>query len=224
MQQTGGSVTANAGTNLNTSALALETTQAAFKSANHTDLGAIVTALGTPLQAGGTVTVANPSTNYALETGGNLAAINTAQGTIADAAATDSTSSWSVIALLKGLWAKLSTINTTLGTPLQAGGAVSISGTVPVTGAFGNAVASAFTPSVVSLTAATATLIVAMNTLRVNALIYNNTGAVMYVGNVSVGITGMPVPAGSYFFYDDTAALYGYSVLGGNVNVFDEET
>lgn len=38
------SITANAGTNLNTSALNLESTQTAFKSANHTDLVAINTA------------------------------------------------------------------------------------------------------------------------------------------------------------------------------------
>lgn len=58
-----GQVTANAGTNLNTSALNLETTQTAFKSANHTDLLQINTTLGTPMQSsGGSVTV-NAGTN-----------------------------------------------------------------------------------------------------------------------------------------------------------------
>lgn len=49
------SVTANAGTNLNTSALNLESTQSSFKSANHTDLGTINTTLGSPFQAGGSI-------------------------------------------------------------------------------------------------------------------------------------------------------------------------
>jgi len=63
MQNSGGSVTANAGTNLNTSALNLETTQSSFKSANHTDLNQINTTLGTPMQnSGGSVTV-NAGTN-----------------------------------------------------------------------------------------------------------------------------------------------------------------
>ena len=61
--QAGGSIgntsfTANAGTNLNTSALATDTHLTSFTSANHTDLTAINTTLGTPMQAsGGTVTV-----------------------------------------------------------------------------------------------------------------------------------------------------------------------
>jgi hypothetical protein len=45
-----GTVTANAGTNLNTSALNLESTQSAFKTANHNDLTTINTTLGTPAQ------------------------------------------------------------------------------------------------------------------------------------------------------------------------------
>jgi hypothetical protein len=55
MQNSGGSVTANAGTNLNTSALDLEATQSAFKTANHTDTIAITAALGSPFQAGGSI-------------------------------------------------------------------------------------------------------------------------------------------------------------------------
>lgn len=42
-----GQVTSNAGTNLNTSALNLETTQSGFKTANHTDLGTLNTSVGT---------------------------------------------------------------------------------------------------------------------------------------------------------------------------------
>ena len=47
-----GSVTANAGTNLNTSALATDAHLTALTSANHTDLAALATALGSPAQAG----------------------------------------------------------------------------------------------------------------------------------------------------------------------------
>lgn len=44
------------------------------------------------------------------------------EGTKADTAATDSTSSWSVVAILKGIWAKLSTIatNTAAAIPAQS--------------------------------------------------------------------------------------------------------
>ncbi len=75
-QPVSGTVTANAGTNLNTSALATDAhltalgtsalgTDAhltAFTFANHTDLSAINTTLGSPMQAsGGTVTVTQPT-------------------------------------------------------------------------------------------------------------------------------------------------------------------
>lgn len=58
-----GTVTANAGTNLNTSALNLETTQSGFKSANHTDLTTINSTLGTPMQNSGGSVTANAGTN-----------------------------------------------------------------------------------------------------------------------------------------------------------------
>jgi hypothetical protein len=88
----------------------------------------LLSALGSPLQAGGNVAVtalpalpaganaigsvtANAGTNLntsalALETGGNLAAVATANGGVADTAYT--TGSGSIIALLKGIFGKLS--------------------------------------------------------------------------------------------------------------------
>lgn len=78
------SITANAGTNLNTSALNLESTQSAFKSANHTDLSAINTTLGTPFQAGGSI--GNTSFGATQATAANLNA--TVVGTAGVALAT----------------------------------------------------------------------------------------------------------------------------------------
>lgn len=192
------SVTANAGTNLNTSALNLEATQSAFKTANHTDLGVINTTLGSPFQAGGSIGntsfIANAGTNLntsalALDTSVNsllkpastLAAVTTL-GSITSAlpagtnvighVITDSGSTTAVtgtvavsgpltdaqlratpplfklsdasgtflatvpisaasLPLPSGaatestLSTKLTTINTTLGSPFQAGGAIS---------------------------------------------------------------------------------------------------
>lgn len=54
-------VTANAGTNLNTSLLATDAHLTSFTSANHTDLTTLNTTLGSPMQAtGGTIKLASP--------------------------------------------------------------------------------------------------------------------------------------------------------------------
>jgi hypothetical protein len=53
----------------------------------------------------------------------SLASINTATGAKTDAAATDSTSSWSVISVLKGLWAQLALILTQVTTTATNTGA-----------------------------------------------------------------------------------------------------
>jgi hypothetical protein len=49
-------------------------------------------------------------------------------GAKADAAATDSTSSWSVVALLKGLWAKIEAVRAALAGTLTVQGTVGLSG------------------------------------------------------------------------------------------------
>src|ERR1700732_4165161 len=88
--------------------------------------------LFTTMQPGAATPIsdANPMPVAILSGGGGGAVTiadggNTTQGSLADPKATDSTSAWSVIALLKGLYALLS------GTLTAA-----ISGTVSVTGTF----------------------------------------------------------------------------------------
>lgn len=75
--------------------------------------------------------------------------------------------------------------------------------------------------SVVTLAAATATEIVASSSTRKLATIQNNTGSDIWVGTSAVSNTGanlgIQVPAGATFQWRNTAALYGYSVLGGNL-------
>lgn len=101
-----------------------------------TQLATINTTLGLPMQAtGGTVT-ANAGTNLntsllALESGGNLATAATNTGTTntnlgapgATVCATD-TGSCSVNALLQRIASRVSTVNTTLNSPFQAGGSI----------------------------------------------------------------------------------------------------
>lgn len=85
---------------------------------------------------------------------------------------------------------------------------------------------SSFTPSIVTLVAATAGALVASDTSRKKATIYNDTGATVYLGNSGVtdsGATkGMPLLSGATVIWRNTAALYGYSVGGGDLNVIEE--
>ncbi len=111
--QAGGSIgntafIANAGTNLNTSALNLESTQSAFKTANHTDLSAINTTLGTPMQnSGGTVSVTQGTSPWV------ISGTSTVSGTIAATQSgawttgrtwTTSNSTDSIAAVQSGTW------------------------------------------------------------------------------------------------------------------------
>lgn len=106
MQNSGGSVTANAGINLNTSALNLESTQSAFKTANHTDLGTINTTLGSPFQSGGSIgnTTFGATQSGAWSTGRTWSLLNT----------TDSVS-----AVQSGTW-NLGNISGTISLPTGA--------------------------------------------------------------------------------------------------------
>lgn len=95
-------------------------------------LTSLINALGTPLQAGGNVVV----TSSALPTGAALdATVSTTNTDVgppgATACATD-TGSCSLNALLQRLAQRLTTINTTLGTPFQAGGALAANQSVNV--------------------------------------------------------------------------------------------
>src|ERR1035437_2760799 len=81
----GGSiVTANAGTKLNTSALATDVHLTTFTSANHNDLAALLTVLNTIAEGGGSVVTANAGTNLntsLLATDAHLTALTSANHT-----------------------------------------------------------------------------------------------------------------------------------------------
>lgn len=81
-------------------------------------------------------------------------------------------------------------------------------------------------PTRVVLSAATATIIAPATTARRQATIQNKTGASLYVGDSTVtnsGATeGIEMVNGAVMYYANTAALYGYSVAGGNVNRLEE--
>lgn len=85
---------------------------------------------------------------------------------------------------------------------------------------------SAFTRSVTTLVAATATAILAADTSRKICSIQNNTGSTLYVGDSAItssGATrGYEVPAGATFQWRNTAALYAYSVGGGDITLLTE--
>jgi hypothetical protein len=96
-----------------------------------TQLATINTTLGTPMQATGGAVQANAGTNLntsllALESGGNLASVVTQLGAVTASPTANTIAD------------RLKTINTTLGTPLQAGGTVGQAsqypaGAVPIT-------------------------------------------------------------------------------------------
>lgn len=85
---------------------------------------------------------------------------------------------------------------------------------------------SSFEQSVVALTAATATAIVAQDTTRKQALIVNETGSDVWLGAATVTNTGatrgFKLVPGGVFTWRNTAALYGYSVGGGDVHLTEE--
>lgn len=85
---------------------------------------------------------------------------------------------------------------------------------------------SAFTRSVTTLAATIATAILSADTSRKICSIQNNTGATLYVGDSAItssGATrGYEVPAGATFQWRNTAALYAYSVPGGDLTLLTE--
>jgi hypothetical protein len=85
---------------------------------------------------------------------------------------------------------------------------------------------SAFAQSQLALTAATATQIFAASATRKVGTFQNTSGASVWVGNsttTSSGSTiGIEVRAGDSFQWRNSAALYGYSVAGGNISVIEE--
>lgn len=80
----------------------------------------------------------------------------------------------------------------------------------------------------VQLSATTAAAIAPANSDRKVCLIENATGADLYIAGTSAvtnsGATrGVRVAAGDFIEWRNTAALYGYSVAGGDVHYFEQE-
>lgn len=79
----------------------------------------------------------------------------------------------------------------------------------------------------VTLVATTAAIIAPANSDRKLCLIENNTGADLFIGSATVtnsGATrGIRLAAGDVLEWRNTAALYGYSVAGGDVHYLDQE-
>ena len=82
-------------------------------------------------------------------------------------------------------------------------------------------------PTQVVLSAATAAAIAPADTLRKVATLQNKTGADLYIGGSTVtnsGATeGIKIEPDAIFYWRNTAALYGYSVAGGNVHRLEEK-
>ncbi len=86
--------------------------------------------------------------------------------------------------------------------------------------------ASASGPISVTLAANTAGIIAPQNFNRKAALLQNKTGADLFIaGDNTVNATtneGLTVPNGGFFVWKNTAALWGFSVLGGKVTRIEE--
>ena len=122
-----GTITANAGTNLNTSALALEGGgHLASIDTKTPALGQALAAASVPvvLTTAQLTTLTPPAaiTGFALDT--SVGATNTDIGAPGSIACVTDTSSCSINQLAQRLAQRLTTINTTLGTPFQAGGSI----------------------------------------------------------------------------------------------------
>lgn len=78
-----------------------------------------------------------------------------------------------------------------------------------------------FTDARQTLAAATAALVFATDSTRALGVIQNLTGAAIWVGSSTVtntgATTGFEVPMNGLFEWRNTAALYAYSVAGGNI-------
>lgn len=79
---------------------------------------------------------------------------------------------------------------------------------------------------VVTVAASVATIILPINLTRYSSNIQNNTGADLWLGNATVtntgGTKGIRIPADAIFNYEAQAALYGFSVAGGETVTLEE--
>lgn len=97
-----------------------------------------------------------------------------------------------------------------------SGGGVSINTGTTVTG-----------PTQVAISATTATIILPQNTARKQATLQNKTGADLYVGGSTIGAVaganeGLRIGPNDFYVWNNTAALYGWSVPGGNISYIEE--
>lgn len=78
---------------------------------------------------------------------------------------------------------------------------------------------------VVTLAAATPTVLFAANTSRKQGTVVNDSGATLYLGDATLDATthkGLPIADGQSFIWQNTAALYAYSVAGCNLVTLEE--
>ena len=74
------------------------------------------------------------------------------------------------------------------------------------------------TQAKVTIGAATAAAIAPSDSTRKKTTLQNKTGAILWIGDSSVtNATGIEVPVDGIIYWQNTSALYGYSVLGGDV-------
>lgn len=82
---------------------------------------------------------------------------------------------------------------------------------------------SSVTNATKTLTAGAASVIFTANTLRKVGMARNTLGETIYLGPAGVDAsTGFPWAVGEVLSYKNTAALYGYTVGGGTLNILEE--
>lgn len=82
-------------------------------------------------------------------------------------------------------------------------------------------------PTRVTLAATTATIIAPALSTRKKCTIQNKTGADLYIGGATIGAVGgategIKIPADGIIYWQNTGALYGWSVAGGNIHYLEE--
>lgn len=82
-------------------------------------------------------------------------------------------------------------------------------------------------PTRVTLSATTATIIAPALSTRKKCTIQNKTGADLYIGGSTIGAVGgategIKIPIDGIIYWQNTGALYGWSVAGGNIHYLEE--
>lgn len=82
-------------------------------------------------------------------------------------------------------------------------------------------------PTRVTLAATTATVIAPALATRKKCTIQNKSGADLYIGGSTIGAVGgategIKIPADAIIIWQNTGALYGWSVPGGNIHYLEE--